>query len=174
MNNLRILSVLAAGFLAAPTGRSQTTWQGTTATWSTAANWSAGSPATGPQLAIYPGNATIQTLDLAGATGRVSLGQQFDFFAGGIGYTFNGTAGSVVGFFPRAGGAVNGIINNDDSTQTYNVPIKLTSNSGIAGAGAAMIWNAAAGNMVFNGNNNAPAAPWTINLNGASALTIDG
>jgi len=37
-----------------------------------------------------------------------------------------------------------------------------------------MTWNAAAGNMVFNGNNNAPGFLWTINLNGASALTIDG
>jgi len=37
-----------------------------------------------------------------------------------------------------------------------------------------MTWNAAAGNLVFNGNNAAPATPWTINLNGASALTIDG
>jgi len=175
MNNLRILSLLAIVILAAPTSNSQTTWQGTTATWSTAANWSTGtSPATGPQLAIYPGNATIQVLDLAGATGRVSIGQQFDFFGGGIGYTFNGTAGSVVGFFTRAGGTVNGIINNDDNAQTFNVPVKLTSGTGIAGAGAAMTWNAAAGNMVFNGNNNAPAAPWTINLNGASALTIDG
>jgi autotransporter-associated beta strand protein len=69
---------------------------------------------------------------------------------------------------------VNGIVNNDDNTQTFNVPIKLTSNTGIAGAGAAMTWNAAAGNMVFDGNNNAVATPWTVNLNGASALTIDG
>jgi autotransporter-associated beta strand protein len=174
MNNLRILSLLATGLLAAPASKSQTTWQGTTATWSTAGNWSAGSPATGPQLAIYPGNATIQALDLAGVTGRVSIGQRFDYFSGGSGYTFFGTAGSVVGFFPRAGGSVNGIINNDDNTQIFNVPIKLTSNTGIAGAGAAMTWNVAAGNMVFNGNNNAPAAPWSINLNGASALTIDG
>src|SRR5262249_35357777 len=123
----------------------------------------------------YPGAATLQkTINLAGGTGRVSIGQQFDFVAGGVGYTFTGTAGSVAGFFTRSGGAVNGIVNNDDSTQTFNVPIKLTSNSGIAGPGAAMTWNAAAGDMVFNANNNAPAALWTINLNGASALTIDG
>jgi autotransporter-associated beta strand protein len=169
---LVVISVLVLGAL---TSTSQTTWQGTTATWSTAANWSAGSPATSPQqLAIYPGNATIQTLDLAGATGRVSIGHQFDFFAGGSGYTFTGTAGSVAGFFIRAGGTVNGIINDDDNVQTINVPVKLTSNTGIAGPEAAMTFNAAAGGLVFNGNNNAPATPWTINLNGASALTFDG
>jgi hypothetical protein len=154
----------------------QTSWNSLSdGTWSTAGNWTAGAPPTGPQLAIYPGTATLQkTLTLAGATGRVSIGLQFDSVAGGTGYTFTGTAGTVSGFFPRSGGAVNGIVNNDDSIQTFNVPIKLTSNSGIAGAGAAMTWNAAAGDMIFNGNNNAPATPWTINLNGASALTIDG
>lgn len=160
--------------LAGFTAFSQTTWQGTTATWSTPANWSAGSPATGPQLAIYPGNATIQTLDLAGGTGRVSIGAQFDLFAGGSGYIFNGTAGAVTGFILRSGGTANGIINNDDNTQTFNVPVKLTSSTGIAGPGAAMTFNAAAGNLVFNGNNNAPSANWTINLNGATALTFDG
>jgi autotransporter-associated beta strand protein len=152
----------------------QTTWQGANATWSTAGNWSAGSPATGPQLAIYPGNATIQSLDLAGGTGRVSIGARFDLFAGGSGYTFFGTAGTVIGFIPRAGGTVNGILNNDDNTQTFNVPIKLTSSTGVAGPGAAMTFNAAAGSMIFNGNNTTPAANWTINLNGATALTFDG
>jgi autotransporter-associated beta strand protein len=154
----------------------QTSWNSTSdGTWSTAANWTAGAPATGPQLAIYPGNATLQkALNLAGATGRVSIGLQFDLLAGGTGYTFSGTAGSVVGFFVRSGGTANGIINSDDSLQTFNVPIKLTSSTGIAGAGAAMTFNASAGSLLFNGNNNAPAAPWTINLNGASALTISG
>ena len=37
-----------------------------------------------------------------------------------------------------------------------------------------MTFNASASGMVFNGNNNAPLAPWTINLNGATALTFDG
>jgi autotransporter-associated beta strand protein len=166
--SLAALSI--AGF--APALYAQTTWQGANATWSTAGNWSAGSPATGPQLAIYPGNATIQTLDLAGGTGRVSIGARFDLFPGGSGYTFNGTAGSVAGFFPRSGGTVNGIVNNDDNTQTFNVPIKLTSSGGVAGPGAAMMFNAAAGPMVFNGTGSTFA--WTINLNGASALTFDG
>jgi autotransporter-associated beta strand protein len=168
----------AALALSTAIAQSQTTtsWSSTSnGTWSAAANWTAGSPATGPQVANYPGNPALQKVfDLAGATGRVSYGHLFDLVTGGTGYTFNGTAGSVVGIFPRAGGPVNGILNNDDNTQTFNVPVKLTSNTGIAGPGAAMTFNAAAGPLVFNGNNNAPAAPWTINLNGATALTFEG
>ncbi len=182
MKRLTTLTVGAMMTLAVNISNSQTTtsWNSTSdTTWSTAANWTAGVPSTGPQIADYPGTASlVRSINLAGGTGRVSIGQEFDFEAGGIGYTFSGTAGTVAGFFTRAGGTINGgaggIVNNDDSTQTFNVPMKLTSNSGIAGALAAQTWNAAAGDMVFNGNNNAPAAPWTINLNGASALTIDG
>jgi len=116
--SLAATALLVAAILAnTPAAFAQTTWQGTTATWSTALNWSAGSPATTPSLAVYPGNATIQTLDLAGGTGRVSIGMRFDSFVGGSGYTFNGTAGTVAGFIPRSGGTVNGIVNNDDNTQ---------------------------------------------------------
>lgn len=171
------LAALCAAFAAQHTdGQTTTSWIGTTnATWSTAANWSSGSPATGPQVADYPGTATLtKTLDLAGGTGRVSYGGIFDLAVGGIGYTFNGTAGTVSGFITRAGGPANGFVNNDDSVQTFNVPIRMTSNSGVSGAAAAMVFNAAAGDMVFNGNNNAPSAPWTINLNGASNLTFTG
>ena len=158
--------------------QSVNSWNSTSSgTWSTAGNWSLGvAPSTSPiSIADYPGTATLQhTIDLAGATGRVSYGNIFDLVAGGVGYTFSGTAGTVSGFFIRAGGPVNGIINNDDNAQTFNVPVKLTSNSGIAGAGAGMTFNAAAGDLIFNGNNNAPATPWTINLNGASNLTFTG
>src|SRR5258708_19052779 len=177
----RLNALLIAGLIssAAVTANSQTTtsWLShSSGTWSTAANWSGGSPATGPQVADYPGTATLQhTLDLAGATGRTSYGQQFDLVVGGVGYTFGGTAGTVSGFFTRAGGPINGgaggIVNNDDNTQTFNVPKKLTSNSGIAGAGAAQTWNAAAGNLVFTRNNNAPPTPSPVNLNATPALT---
>src|SRR5580765_6057233 len=126
----RALMLAALGI--ATQANAQTSWNSTSdAPWSTAANWTAGLPSTGPQLAIYPGTATLQkTLNVA-ATGRVSIGMQFDFTAGGSGYVFNGTAGSAPGFFPRAGGVVNGIVNNDDNAQTFNVPIKLTSNTGV-------------------------------------------
>ena len=176
-NRLRIGSIVPL-LVAANLSNAQTTtsWNSTVdGTWGTAANWTAGAPATGPQIADYPGTATLQkTLNLAGGTGRVSFGHIFDLTAGGSGYTFTGTAGSVAGFYIRAGGTLNGIINNDDNAQTFNVPVKLTSNSGIAGAAAAMVFNAAAGDLIFNGNNNAPTAPWTINLNGASNLTFSG
>src|SRR5205823_6417867 len=88
-------ALMVLGAIIASHANAQTSWNSpTSGTWSTAANWTAGSPATGPQLAIYPGTATLQhTIDLAGATGRVSIGQQFDFLAGGVGYTFSGTAG---------------------------------------------------------------------------------
>src|SRR6266567_8646299 len=118
----RLNALLLAGLIssAAVSADSQTTtsWISiSSGTWSTAANWSGGSPATGPQLADYPGTATLQhTLDLAGGTGRVSIGHVFDFVAGGVGYTFNGTAGTVSGLFIRSGGTANGILNNDDST----------------------------------------------------------
>jgi autotransporter-associated beta strand protein len=177
---ISLATLCVAGFAPALYAQTTTSWNSTSSgTWSTAANWTAGAPSTGPQIADYPGTATLQhTFDLAGATGRTMYGNQFDFVAGGVGYTFNGTAGTVSGLFIRAGGPINGgaggIVNNDDSTQTFNVPVKLTSNSGIAGSLAAQTFNAAAGSMVFNGNNNAPATPWTINLNGASALTFDG
>jgi autotransporter-associated beta strand protein len=176
--NIQFVMAITLSVTAVNLSNAQTTTSWNSAvdgTWSTAANWTAGSPATGPQIADYPGTATLQkTLNLAAGTGRVSFGHIFDLTAGGVGYTFTGTAGSVAGFYIRAGGPLNGIINNDDNVQTFNVPIKLTSNTGIAGAGAAMVFNAAAGDLIFNGNNNAPTAPWTINLNGATNLTFDG
>src|SRR2546423_15348156 len=98
------LSVLfSAGLItfAVNTANSQTSWNSTVSpTWSTAANWTAGSPASPVQLAIYPGTATLQhALDLAGGAGRVSSGQQFDFVAGGVGYKFYGPAGCGAGGF---------------------------------------------------------------------------
>src|SRR2546421_9135852 len=66
-------------------GQTTTSWNSTSSgTWSTAANWTSGSPATGPQVADYAGTATLQhAIDLAGGTGRVSVGHIFDFVAGG-------------------------------------------------------------------------------------------
>jgi len=161
--------------LTALSSNGDTAWKSTSSgDWTLVANWTLSPPSVGPQLAIHPGTATLQrSVFLGGSIGRETLGMQFDLTAGGVGYTFTGLP-AVSGFFVRAGGTVNGIVNHDDSTQTFNVPIKLLDNSGLAGSGAAMTWNAAAGNMVLNGNNTAPATPWTINLNGASALTIDG
>lgn len=169
-----LASALSLFLVVTSVSAGETSWQGTNPTWSTDSNWSTGSsPPKKPESgAVYPGDASIQKVDLAGPTGRLMVGARFDFKAGGSGYTFSGTEGSVAGFIIRAGGKFNGIINNDDSPQTFNVPIKLTSNAGMPGSAAAMIFNAASGDLVFNGNNNAEVAPWTINLNGASALTF--
>lgn len=170
------LGLLIVSFLAFAVGNSNgdTAWSSTSSSdWGTIGNWTNGLPSTGPQLAIYRGTATLQkSVNLGGTTARETLGMQFTLTAAGTGYTFTGLP-SVAGFFVRAGGTANGIINNDDSAATFNVPIKLLNNGGNAGSGAAMTWNAAGGNMVFNGSPNA-SSPWTINLNGASALTING
>jgi len=170
---LLIAGVLAAA-CAVSRGQTTTAWNSLASSdWGTIGNWTNGLPSTGPQLAIYRGTATLQKSVNLGSPGRESVGMRFTLTAGGSGYTFSGIGGPQ-GFFVRAGGSANGIINSDDNTQTFNVPVKLLDNAGLAGPGAAMTWNAAAGAMVFNGNNTAPAAPWTVNLNGASALTIDG
>jgi autotransporter-associated beta strand protein len=175
MKNVRAGLVIVS-FLAFAAGNSNgdTAWSSTSSSdWGTIANWTNGLPSTGPQRSIYPGAATLQkSVNLGGTTARETLGMQFNLVAGGTGYTFTGLP-SVAGFFVRAGGTANGIINSDDSTATFNVPIKLLDNSGNAGPGAAMTWNAAAGNMVFNGVPNT-SSPWTLNLNGAAALTING
>lgn len=154
-----------------------TTWISTSSTlFSTAGNWNNGTPTTGPQLGIFADNTGIQdTIDVAG-TARVALGFQFNAGTAANGFTVMSTfAGGGPGLFLRAGGSVNGIVNNDTATATINVPIKLTSNSGIAGAAAAMVFNAAGGNMILNGTNTSNSgALWTINLNGASNLTFTG
>lgn len=161
--------------LVAISASGDTAWNSTSSSdWGTIGNWTTGLPSSGPQLAIYPGTTALQKFINLGSPARETLGMRFNYTSGGsAGYTFSGIGGPS-GFFVRAGGSVNGIINSDDNTQTFNVPIKLLNNGGLAGPGAAMTWNAAAGSMVFNGNNTAPGAPWTINLNGASALTMDG
>jgi len=167
---LAIVSVLA---VTSGSSKGDTAWSSTSSTdWGTSANWTNGLPSLGPQLAVYRGTATLQKSPFLGAPARETVGMLFTLTAGGTGYTFTGF-GANGGFVVRSGGSVNGIINNDDSTQTFTVPVKLLDSSGDAGSGAAMTWNAAAGHMIFNG---APSAssPWTINLNGASALTISG
>ena len=174
----RTLATLAALILAGtPAALADTTWTSTSSTlFSTAANWNNNTPTTGPQLGIFLDNTGIQnTIDVAG-TARVALGFEFNAGTAANGFTLMSTfAGGGPGLAPHAGGSVNGILNNDTATATINVPIRLTSNSGIAGAAAAMVFNAANGNMVFNGTNTVNSgALWTINLNGASNLTFTG
>jgi autotransporter-associated beta strand protein len=158
----------------APCVLADTTWISTSSSlWSTPANWNNGVPSTAPTGAVFNNTTGIQhVLDLAG-TARVAVGIEFNSGANSGGFTFNSSANPGPGIFLRAGGTVNGILNNDTFTQNINVPVKLTSSTGIQGPGAAMVFNAANGNLVFNGTNQSSAA-WSINLNGASNLTFAG
>ncbi|MDQ6632890.1 MAG: autotransporter-associated beta strand repeat-containing protein, partial [Verrucomicrobiota bacterium] len=145
-------------------------------TWTTLANWNNGLPSTGPQLEIFADSATIQhTIDIVGTTARNTVGIQFDSFPGGSGFTLGSSANNSPGFQSRAGGPANGVLNNDDSTQTFNVAFKMFSSSGIAGAGAGQVFNAAAGDIVFTGNNvtNVAGSSYTIDNNGGT-LTNTG
>jgi fibronectin-binding autotransporter adhesin len=153
----------------------QTTWISTSnSTYTTATNWSNGLPSTGPQLAIFPDSATIQhTIDITGTTARNALGLRFDLFSAGAGFAFGSSANNSPGFQNRATdilGTGASILNNDDSTQTFNVPVWMFTNIGGTGAGAAQKWIAAAGPMVFSGIMTTRS---TVNNNGG-LLTIDG
>lgn len=154
-----------------------TTWTAgaNTGLFSTAGNWNNGLPSTGPQLSIYAATALIndiRVIDIAG-TARNSIGIRFDFAAGDNGFTFNTAATSLnIGMQSRAGG-VNGILNNDDSTQTFNVPFRMFTSAGGSGAGAAQTINAAAGQIVFTGAYPGTSTNVTIN-NGGGMLTIAG
>jgi autotransporter-associated beta strand protein len=142
-----------------------TTWISTSSTiFTTAGNWNNGLPSTGPQLGIFADGASIQhTIDIQGTTARNTVGIQFNSFTGGTGFTLKSTTANSPGFQIRAQTSGIGIINNDDSTQTFDVAVKLFTNAG--GSGGGQIFNAAAGNIVFTGNNAAQV--------GTSAYTID-
>jgi autotransporter-associated beta strand protein len=168
----KILIAVLCGFAYAP-AFGQTTWISTSSsTFTTVGNWSAGLPSTGPQLAIFADSATIQhTIDIVGATARNTVGIRFDSFVGGAGFVFGSSANNSPGFQSRAGGTVNGVLNNDNNAQTFNVSLTMFTSTGIAGTGAAQTFNAAAGDLVFSGNH--PAGRSTVNNNGGN-LTIDG
>ena len=165
-----LLSVISA----ASTALADTTWISTgSSAWITAANWSNGLPSAGPQLEIFADSATIQhTIDITGATARNTVGILFNSFAGGAGFTFGSSANNSPGFQSRAGGTANGVLNNDDNTQTINMSFTMFSSTGVAGAAAAQTFNAAAGNLIFSGNH-AGSGRSTVN-NNQGTLTIDG
>lgn len=166
-----ILAVLAASLAAAT---ADTTWISTgNSAWITAGNWNNGLPSTGPQLEIFADSGTIQhTIDITGATARNTIGIQFNAFSGGAGFTFGSSANNSPGFQSRAGGAANGVLNNDENTQTFNVSFTMFTSGGVAGAGAAQSFNAAGGNLVFSGNHTGSGRS-TVNNNGGN-LTVTG
>jgi autotransporter-associated beta strand protein len=155
-----------------------TTWTAgaNTALYSTPANWDNGLPSSNPpQLSIFNGNALlfpIRAIDIAG-TPRNSMGLRFDFTAADDGFTFSTVnAAANIGLQSRAGG-VNGIVNNDNSVQTFNVPFRMFTSAGASGAGAAQTINAAAGDIIFTGAYPGTSTNANINNNGGT-LTIDG
>ena len=156
------------------------TWISTSdQTWGNTANWS---PAVTPSTtigAIFQDSATVQhTINLSGLN-PITVGMQFSSFAGGSGFVFNNA-----GFLQlRSGGSVSGIVNNDDSVQTFNIAITMSSINGGAGNAASMTFNAAAGPLVFTGgtisNNggrltNSGAFNITIGTTGGGILTGTG
>ncbi len=174
---MRKLHALIAVSLGASICQGDTTWTAgaNTGLFSTAGNWNNGLPSTGPQLAIFFGDALlnpIRTIDIAG-TPRNSIGLRFDFTAADDGFTFT-TANTAlnVGLQSRSGG-VNGVLNNDNSVQTFNVPFRMFSSAGASGAGASQTFNAAAGDLVFSGVYPGTTTNATINNNGGT-LTVDG
>lgn len=133
--------------------------------WTLGANWSSGSTPGATIGAIFQDSATIQhTLNLQNGT-STSVGIQFNLFSGGSGFAINNATLLQL----RAGGNAGGIVNNDDNTQTINVPITMFSANGFAGTGAALTNNAAAGPLIFSGTGSGS----TINNNGGR-LTIAG
>lgn len=158
-----------------PLSRADTLWIGAVSgTYSTAGNWNNGLPSTGPQLAIFDGNYPNRVIDIT-ATPRNCVGIRFDLAPGDNGFTFwsSATTTANIGMQSRAGGSVNGILNNDDSTQTFNVPVRLFTSAGGSGAGAAQTFNAAAGPLVFSGIYPAASTNATV-FNGGGTLTIAG
>src|SRR5439155_4771826 len=133
-------------------------------------NWDSGLPSAVPSVAIFDGSVTTKrTLDLA-TTSRNCTGIRFDLSSGAVGFTFNAST-PPGGYQIRAGGVPSGILNNDDSAQTFNVPMKIFTSGGGNGSGAAQSWKAAGGDLIFTGNYNTNKA--LVDLNGGN-LTIDG
>jgi autotransporter-associated beta strand protein len=174
MRNVSLALLAGVVSLSTAAVYADTTWISTgDSIFTTAANWNNGLPSTGPQLAIFADSATVQhTIDINGTTARNTVGILFSSFAGGGGFTLGSSAANSPGFQIRAGGTANGILNNDDSTQTFNVAIRMYSSSAGTGAGASQTFSAASGDLVFSGNHSATRAI-TINNQGGT-LTVDG
>ena len=171
MKRLCLAPALALCVFALPSFAADTTWTSVLSqTWNLGANWSSGSPPGSTAGAIFADSATIQhTLDI-GANATTTIGIQFSLFSGGNGFNIM-SSGTPVGLSLRAGGSFSGIINNDDNTQTFNVPLTFFSSIGSAGNPASQTFNASAGGLVISGIYSGSAP--TITDNGGR-LTVDG
>jgi autotransporter-associated beta strand protein len=152
-----------------PAQGADATWISTSSTaWSSGANWSGGFPGATVGAFLNDGLSVQHTVDI-GLNLTTVLGIQFNAFAGGSGFTINGTGGSPLGFKLQNGGTANGIINNDENTQTFNVPIGLYTFTGFLGG--PQTWNAASGPIVVTGIYGGSAN--TVANNGGR-LTVSG
>jgi autotransporter-associated beta strand protein len=171
--NKPLVATAAIFALGAPLALADTTWiSPASGSWATAANWNNGLPTTGPQLAIFADGSVQHTVDV-GAIAQNTVGIRFDLLAGGSGFTIVRDANPGM-INLRAGGTVNGMINNDDNTQTFNIPFVLFGNTGFSGSSASQTWNAAAGNLVISGAYGAGGGTDTTLNNNGGRLTIDG
>src|ERR1041385_3135926 len=161
------------------------TWTGASSgTFSTAGNWVVDQPApntlaprapsssAGDDFTIFQGGVANRTVDLA-ATARNVRGIRFDSVAGANGFTFNVsglTTQTSFGFNLRQ----DGIVNNDDDTQTFNTAVKLFTYAGGNPALTTLItFNATSGGLTFSGNFTGSSTKAALDLNGAQ-LTFDG
>jgi fibronectin-binding autotransporter adhesin len=149
-----------------------TLWNSTSLSlWANPAYWSAGLP-NGASAALFQDTGTVgllHTIDVS-AQNTITRGIGFSPSLVGNGFTIMSSAFPSV-MQVNGGGTYDGIANNDSRTQTISVPIKIYSDNGFSGNGAAQTWNAAAGNLIFSGIYK--GTPATVDNNGGM-LTISG
>ncbi len=144
-----ILAALAP--LTLPAATTTETWNGSsTANWALGANWTPNSiPSQQTTLTVFNGSAANgnRTINIAG-TSRNSGGARFDSSgASGDGFIFTTATANI-----QIRISTDGVINNDDDTQEYRVPILFTSSGGAAANGLTTPINAVNGNIGFNIN----------------------
>ena len=163
------------------------TWTGASSgLFSTAGNWVQDSPVpntpaprapsagNGDDAVIFQGGVSTRTIDIGG-TRRNVRGITFNSVAGANAFTFvvNGIATTSTGIGINL--RPDGIINNDDDTQIFNVPIQFFTLAGGTPAATTLFpITAAAGSITFSGSfaSGAPTKE-TMIMNGGQ-MVVDG
>jgi fibronectin-binding autotransporter adhesin len=163
------------------------TWTGTSSSlFSTAGNWfqdqpvantpavRAPSAANGDDATFFQGGVANRTVDI-GATRRNVRGMTFNSVAGANGFTFvvNGALSTSTAYGINL--RPDGIINNDDDNQLFNVPIQFFTYAG-GGPNSATLFpiTAAAGDLTFSGTfASGSTAKETIIMSGGT-MVVDG
>ncbi len=140
----------------------QTTWVGTTSTYTLSSNWNPASIPNGTTTAIFSTGGTARIIDFSAGHSVSAL--QFDATAPA--YTFNAFNGAGMSFF----GA--GIVNNSASVQTFNAG---GINEGIgAASGFGFNNSATAGNAVFSLSDGATINFYDTASAGTAQISISG